>query len=1600
MELVPFDAQHARDVLPHLTKELKYSPDFMQLKAEGMTRKWIDQINDGTRMAFVIYPASGSAAERRPLGIIAVHKEPLVGDNYIETLAPAHYAGEKPAGAASKEALLQRGEVWQFSTYLIGARTSTKSPDSSFPGGVVNSAAKKQVMDAAMAELARRGEPIDAFYARVHAGAPEAVPALGWPKTANANSLNSQARMADSGPVAVVHEKGPPLEDGTTPTRYVAIFETPVGLYAEDGGGTAAYRSLIEAQASKYPSEPWLAPKEWQGKPLVHRLADLNYLQGDAMVNGRPVPASLIQVAVPEKAFTVMAEAAQLPNLHQLAADMRAAGYTDGQEVALCFCFGLKTDDPSAPVPQSVASQLGDMLGARVHAVEGTITLGAKIELGEGRVGTAQPKLPLIDVSNGGMRPGENFDAQQRYWLAPNGRGERVDAPFGAEVRNMGARVGEGNWIDPMVLGIEERVVRLEQFGDRNAPAVLASLTRQLAVSPDFNSLGPEGMARKWQQEMADGTRMAYVVYPAEGSPLGQKPLGIIALHREALIDDKYVKTLPASYYRAGKFEAGEVSREDLLARGDVWQFSTYLNADAKQVPGTNKAGKMLTIEEAAAEGQRRGEEILAFYARVHGGGPLVLMAPHVEPNIPSLFGQESMARRGPIAVGLEQGSPVTGGADRYVLIFETDRGLYLPGGPGREKWTADIQKLIDDHPDPGSWLGAAQDTGASGPTVSRAAASADLPSRSAPAIDPDSIARESYDALARELGLTDAQADAMRGWTTAPRDAVTGFYDARLSGLKAETVTRTQAHVADSGDDAHYVSADIGNLGGLNAAMNNVAEAANVHFRGLAEILATQLDATGATVVPMRTGGDELGAVVAGIDGPTLAGAVEATQRQVAQYAQTHGLDHIPHPKHGDQRGVGLHIGYTSVSPDKTLDHIFTEADQGVDRSKQHVTTDEGRTTGVDGAEPGTAQATPAATATGNRPGTPAGEGGARGPARGASRADAAEVLTPDHPTRFATGSHEHATIDPDAVRKQDFAAAAHQAGLNTEQFTGLLHYGISPKDSVTGFYDARQSGVKADTVRRMQDLVANSDDNGFYVSADIANLGGLNHAMGNVAERANVHFKAMATLLADALSSTGATVVPLRTGGDELAAAVVGQIDEASLRGALDAAGRRIADYARAHGLADIPHPKRAGEKGVGMHMGYAETLPGRTLDRIFTEADMGVDASKNAAQHPTIDFEDAQPVAVRTSDGERLSVHRLMVTEPDGTRRPMTGAEVLRMTGPDLLGRGSSADVYPFGEGQVIKIYRNSREPDPDQSHLLVELPDGAEIHPRMATAASEVRAVRALQGAAGESAFVSVKGPFLVGDRLALVMPRHPFAGNRLELDLDTRTYSGEGSELLNERTARTAGALTERLNAVDRFPGDPQHLIEPDGSVIGFDPLEVSSGELARNYHEGEALKLARTGRQNAAQRPAPDRPDAGRVQFVAGPAPERVIEAGGLEVPGPGGVHATVAGAKWAAIEPMPAPFERDGTESAAYVYTTEGESVQVAADGSRTIPLASILAGRQVDAFGRFTADSTVRFRASSGGPGRQIPEGLIDLSKLGRKRDDPGSSKGAAST
>lgn len=204
------------------------------------------------------------------------------------------------------------------------------------------------------------------------------------------------------------------------------------------------------------------------------------------------------------------------------------------------------------------------------------------------------------------------------------------------------------------------------------------------------------------------------------------------------------------------------------------------------------------------------------------------------------------------------------------------------------------------------------------------------------PFADPDVYVADAFKAKARAQGVSESAIAALA--PQAPRDDVTGFFDGRQQGVKAGTVQRALDHARATGEPAYYVSADIYNLGGLNAAMGNVAEAANVHYRAMAGILREELARTGADVVPLRTGGDELGAVVVNADAQAVADAMAAVDARVAAYAQREGLAEIPHPKRSGEQGVGLHSGVAPIAPGLTIDDILRHADEGIDASKRGV--------------------------------------------------------------------------------------------------------------------------------------------------------------------------------------------------------------------------------------------------------------------------------------------------------------------------------------------------------------------------------------------------------------------------------------------------------------------------------------------------------------------------------------------------------------------------------------------------------------------------------------------------------------------------------------
>lgn len=197
----------------------------------------------------------------------------------------------------------------------------------------------------------------------------------------------------------------------------------------------------------------------------------------------------------------------------------------------------------------------------------------------------------------------------------------------------------------------------------------------------------------------------------------------------------------------------------------------------------------------------------------------------------------------------------------------------------------------------------------------------------------PDVLASRQFIERARGRGVSEAVAQDLV--PAAPRDEVTGFYDGRQSGMKSGTVQRAIEHAQSTGEPAAFVSADIANLGGLNASVSNRADEANIHFREMAAIMDRELRKTGADVVPMRTGGDEMGTVVVNARLADVDAALTRAEAGIMDYAKANGLDTIPHPK-GGAEGVGMHFGMAEIRGDSNVGQVFAMADNGVDISKR----------------------------------------------------------------------------------------------------------------------------------------------------------------------------------------------------------------------------------------------------------------------------------------------------------------------------------------------------------------------------------------------------------------------------------------------------------------------------------------------------------------------------------------------------------------------------------------------------------------------------------------------------------------------------------------
>jgi GGDEF domain-containing protein len=158
---------------------------------------------------------------------------------------------------------------------------------------------------------------------------------------------------------------------------------------------------------------------------------------------------------------------------------------------------------------------------------------------------------------------------------------------------------------------------------------------------------------------------------------------------------------------------------------------------------------------------------------------------------------------------------------------------------------------------------------------------------------------------------------------------------------------------------------------------------------------------------------------------------------------------------------------------------------------------------------------------------------------------------------------------------------------------------------DAVTGL---SSRGVLTAT---LEDVIAHidaSDDQAFFVSADIKNLGGLNGTFGTSA--ADRHYHAISDCFMQTLQSAlaGARVIGYRLGGDEFGAVVVGAVDHGRVSGAVRAAEAAVAAYVQATveqrlggggavRLSEVDHPKHPGDpayRGTGVVVADIQITP----------------------------------------------------------------------------------------------------------------------------------------------------------------------------------------------------------------------------------------------------------------------------------------------------------------------------------------------------------------------------------------------------------------------
>jgi len=176
------------------------------------------------------------------------------------------------------------------------------------------------------------------------------------------------------------------------------------------------------------------------------------------------------------------------------------------------------------------------------------------------------------------------------------------------------------------------------------------------------------------------------------------------------------------------------------------------------------------------------------------------------------------------------------------------------------------------------------------------------------------------------------------------------------------------------------------------------------------------------------------------------------------------------------------------------------------------------------------------------------------------------------------------------------------------------LKEYGLLADDNVTGFHEGRFGTARMATLKKAIEHVKRTGERILYVEMDLANLGGLNAALGH--SRANEVFAKVAAVIRTELSAV-AEAVFFRHGGDEMSAFLVGATEQ-ELRRAFGRVRRGVVQLAREYGVEAVPHPKHPHEerlRGISVRFGISRVLARHEDDPtgVFRAADTEVERYK---------------------------------------------------------------------------------------------------------------------------------------------------------------------------------------------------------------------------------------------------------------------------------------------------------------------------------------------------------------------------------------------------